>query len=169
MKKNNRGFMLVETLIVSVFILSTLIFLYVQYQKITQGYDVTYKYNPTDRLYATYNIKDYILRNGYENLVVALSNSDDKYIDITTCQTEYLSNTDYCQSLLNFLNVKQVIFTRENTTELVSDLKNISLLSESMKDFIRYIKYSNQPTKYRLIVEFNDDKYASLKIFSEGV
>lgn len=165
MKKNQNGFMLVETLIVSVFILSTLIFLFVQFQKIESGYSLSYKYNPTDKLYAVYNIRDYILKNGYENIANALDNSIDNYLNISTCPATYLSNTEYCSSLVSYLDVKTIFFTKENTSDLVADFKNIGTINQDMKSFIKYIKYDDEATKNRLIVEFNDETYASLKIF----
>lgn len=165
MKKEKNGFMLVETLIVSVFILATLIFLFVQFQKIESGYSKTYNYNTTDRLYATYNIREYILNNGFETIATILDNSIDNYVDISFCPSEYLLNTEYCNSLFSYLNVKTILFTKENTTDLISDFKNINEIGENFKSFIKYIKFDDEATKYRLIVEFKDETYASLKIF----
>ena len=169
MKKENKGFILVETLIVSVFILSTLIFLFVEFQKIDNSYNTTFTYNTTDNLYSVYNIKEYLSNNGYSNLKSTLTTNNLTYLDITDCSATYLTNTSYCVSLLTTLKAKQVLFTTENPTPLINDLKNISTISEKMKDFIRYNKFDDEATKNRLFVEFTDGTFGSLKIFFDNL
>ena len=43
MQKNNKGFVLVETLLVSVFILTTLIFLFIQFRTVKQSFDRSFR------------------------------------------------------------------------------------------------------------------------------
>ena len=49
-KKNNKGFMLVETLIVATFLVTTLLFIYVQFNNITRTYDTSFRYNTVNGL-----------------------------------------------------------------------------------------------------------------------
>ena len=44
MKKNNRGFTLVETLVVSSFIVGILVFLFAQFSKLKKSYDASFEY-----------------------------------------------------------------------------------------------------------------------------
>jgi hypothetical protein len=174
MKKEKNGFVLVETLIVSVFIVTTLIFLFIQFQKIETGYSTTFKYNMTDNLYKVYNIRKYLLdglstTSNYQSVVSTFLTGSDHYYDLSNCNASVISdNRNYCLSLFEKLDVKTVLFTREDLTDLKNDLNNLYFISEDMKSFIRYIKYDGNVAEYRLIVEFNDGTFASLKIY-EGI
>ena len=64
MKKiNNKGFMLVEVLVVSVFISSILIVMFVQFKKINNSYNVSFNYNTVDSLYLLNNVKKRLITN----------------------------------------------------------------------------------------------------------
>ena len=72
MQKNNKGFILVETLLVSVFILTTLVFLFVQFRSIKKGFDDIFKYNTVTGMYAACNFSTYIKEASYATLVDTL-------------------------------------------------------------------------------------------------
>ena len=44
MKKRNKGFILLETLVVSTFIITLLIYLYVQFSNLKKSYDISFRY-----------------------------------------------------------------------------------------------------------------------------
>lgn len=173
-KMKNNGFILIETLIVSVFVLSTLVFLFVQFQKIEEGYSKTFIYNTTDNLYKVHNIREYLLEglnttSNYDRVLTKFLSSTDTYYDLTSCpDTEILYNKLYCERLLTQMGVKTVIFTRDDLTEIKADLNNLYFISEDMKEFIRYLKIAGTPGQYRLIVEFNNSTFGTLKIY-EGI
>lgn len=157
MKKiNNKGFMLVETLVCATFIVGILTFIYVQFTNINQSYENSFKYNTVNDLYLTNQARIYIEQNGVENLKNALINKD--YIDITACPSEYLQEYDYCKQLMSDLNIKQIIFTK-------ADLKNklSEDISANLFDFIKKVNLIKEG--YVLYVEFNDNTYATLKVF----
>ena len=159
-KMNNRGFMLSETLIVATFLVTTLLFLYIQFNKVTKTHDTSFKYNTVNGLYSTNNIIDYIKTDGLENLKIELLKEGIEFVDITSCHTDYFKEKDYCSVLIESLNIKTVIFTNENLTTL----KSINTgLKQTIIDFIDYIKFE-ETDGYRVIVEFNDDTFASLKV-----
>ena len=82
------------------------------------------------------------------------------YIDITSCPNAYFSEAEYCNVLMNASNVKTVLFTNADLTNLKDNTTN---LNQTMLDFINYINY--EPVAgYRLIIEFNDNTFATLKI-----
>ena len=60
MKKNTKGFMLVEFLVVSIFVLGTLIFLTVQFNNINKSYNRSFKYDTVSNLYSAKNIRKMI-------------------------------------------------------------------------------------------------------------
>lgn len=159
-KMNNKGFMLSETLIVATFLVTVLLFLYVQFNKVTKTYDTSFKYNTVNGLYSTNNIINYIKTDGLDNLKIELLNEGIEFVNITSCHTDYFNETDYCSVLMETLNIKTAIFTNENLTTL----KSIDTgLEQTMIDFIEYIKFE-EIDGYRVIIEFNDNTFASLKV-----
>lgn len=160
MKKiNNKGFMLAETLIVATFLVTTLLFIYVQFNNITKKYDNSFKYNTVNSLYITKNIINYISTDGVDRLKENVNYSPNGFIDITNCQTQYFNETNYCTVLMNSSNVKTILFTKEN----LDGLKETTVLDQTIMDFINYIDYE-AVEGYRVIIEFNDNTFASLKI-----
>lgn len=67
MKKNTRldtkGFLLMETLLVSLTIAGILLYMYVQYSRITDSYHRMSRYNSVEKLYRTANIKRSLMIN----------------------------------------------------------------------------------------------------------
>ena len=61
MKKNKMGFMLVETLIVSTLVSTILVVLFVQFNNIVKNFSKDFHYNNVSELYATQNIKKFIM------------------------------------------------------------------------------------------------------------
>lgn len=161
-KMKNLGFMLAETLIVSVVVMGVLIVMYVQFNNINKNYNLTFNYNSANNLYSVKNINDYLLTEDLSNIKKSLGNN--LYIDITNCSLSYYSETYYCQNLYELLNVKQILFTNEDVTRLKANISENNDLSEEMKSFINYIYPEKLVDKYRLIVEFNDNTFATLQV-----
>lgn len=165
MKKiNNKGFMLVETLVVATLIISILVYLFIQFQTINKSYNASFTYNTVDAIYGVSNIRNYILNDGYEKLKTYLNspNNNNKYIDITGCSSNYFDESEYCSILLNQLNVKTVLFT---DTDL-SNLKNSNLnFNDKFKKYVNYIKFIPGEDMYRIIVEYENGTFGSLKIY----
>ena len=157
MKKNNKkGFVLAETIAISVVVMTSLVIVYTQFMYLSKSYSRTFNYNSVNNMYLANNIKMFINNDGLDNLINGLTANN--YIDITSCPTEYFTEYIYCQTLLSNLNIKQVIFTKSD----LDDLKNnLSSLSEKMKQFINYIN-DEENDKYRIIVEFKDETYSTL-------
>ena len=66
MKKNNRGFMLVEILIVVTVIVTSMIFLFVQISNMNNSYDEVFKYDTITSIYAMENIKKFLVNDKLE-------------------------------------------------------------------------------------------------------
>lgn len=153
MKKSNRGFMLVETLVATTIIVSALLFIYIQYSTITNNYMESFSYNTTNGLYAAYNIKNYILEDGYETLISEIGSHD--FLDITNCQTTYFDNEDYCSSLVINSNIVKLLFTYEN-------VDNINYgVNDKFKKFINRIVFDDTG-EYRLLIQFKDNTFATI-------
>lgn len=156
-KVNNKGFMLVETLIVSTFLLTVLLFIYIQFNNITKTYDASFKYNTVNGLYAVNNVVSYISNDGLDKLKTSSSSEP---IDMTSCPSEYFNEVDYCTRLLATLKVKKAVFI---DSDLTSKVKENNSLDQAIIDFIDYIG-PDKTSGYRVILEFNDNTLSSLKI-----
>ena len=171
MKNNQKGFLLVETLIVTVFVVSTLIFLFVQFQRIETNYSRTFNYNTVDGLYRLSNIRDFIEENAFDQARSNLNNGVLPYIDLSTCalvsnqNSELNAELDYCELLYTASSLKTLIMTDENTEDVITELRNMTNVTEEKKDFINYINYEDEFGKYRLIAEYNDGTFATITIY----
>lgn len=185
MKKREKGFMLVETLVVSTLVSIVLIALYVQFKNIVNNFDRDSRYNSVNNLYATQNVKNFILRDATGNFYKTLKNLLDENIKegnshflkiITNCSgnsaNAYQTNAcTYFDFLTRFYNIKQIIFTLD-----IVDLEEIDyqiLDNANFERFIRNIKNDNEVKydengnriyDYRIIVEFENNEYATLTI-----
>lgn len=180
-KKNNKGFLLVETLLVATFAASTMLFIFVQFRKISTEYNRSFSYNTVEGLYATNQINDYILSNGFERIAEYMTNRVEDGVTITpepyvilydgsSCASAYLDEIDYCNHLMTSLNVKMVIMTYADLSfkNFKENIDTYEVFDTNLKRFIKYIKYDTgdtELTRRRTIVVFNDDTYATLKIY----
>lgn len=151
--KNNKGFMLVEALVMSTIIIGTLTFMYIQFQNISRSYERSFNYNSVTNLYIANEIKEYLTNNelldSYKDNV---KGSESKYVIIN------ISN----ETLIDSANINAVMLADEALSELKG--KRTSELSDTFNDFINYVKVDKEDDKYRLLIEFKDNTYASLKI-----
>lgn len=163
MKKSNiKGFILAEVIVVSVVVISAIIILYMQFTSVNNSYYRSFKYNTIDDLYSVNNIRSFIEVDNLDNIIEQLNEKN--YVDLSSCSNTYFIEYNYCKNLLSTLNVKTLIFTYEDVTNLKKEL-NTPTFSEGMKTFIKTIS-STKNNKYRIIVEFEDDRYATLKLGS---
>ncbi len=169
MKKKNRGFTLVETLVVSSFIIGVLVFLFAEFTKMKKSYDVSFEFNTIPALYKAKNIDRYLSSTGQDILVNALENTKEGFLDITTCPSEYLTKTDYCKTLFNDLNVISVIAVKESAlkNQLEEELKNNTngVYHEKLYQFVKSMSINNENYDgYRLIAEFEKEQFATVKL-----
>lgn len=157
MKKNNKGFMLVEALVMSMVVIGTLTFMYIQFQNISRSYEKSFNYNTITDLYITNEVKNYLINN---NLLDTYKGK------VTASSTKYTIIDDITDSSFEMLKFKGQVKTILLTDESLSELKGkkTSTLSEKFNDFINYLKVDKEEGKYRLLIEFNDDTFASLKL-----
>ena len=156
-KKDNKGFVLVETLVVTIFVAGVLLYLYIQFTNLNSAFEETYRYNTVEGLYALEDVKYYmeinpsIMRSVSENIDRA------KYIDITDCNF-FGENKAYVQQLFRLENIKTIVITY-NTILWTADFSNYDL---GFQKFInKIIKEGEQP--YRLIAEFNNATFATVR------
>lgn len=154
-KKTDRGFVLAETLIVTTFVSGVLIFLFIQFTKLSENYSQSYSYNTVDSLYATKHIRDYIVSDSTAYEAIKKRINDDLYMDITSCNV--FQEREYCKMLLKLEKAKKVLITNNNFDKVI-----FYNYDEKFKKFINKID-GKGIEQYRIIVEFNDSTYATLR------
>lgn len=147
--------MLAETLIVTTFVAGVLIFIFIQFTNLSKNYNDSYQYNTVEGLYALRNIREYILTDSAILTQIENSVTEDKYLEITNCTN--FTDKDYCLKLIELENINKIFIS---TNYINKDL--FYNFDESFKKFINKIN-SEDSEKYRLIAEFNNSTYATIR------
>lgn len=164
MKKSNKGFMLLETLIVSTFILGTLIFLYVQFSAVKRSYDVSFRYNTVPGLYYAKEVAIFLKEDGYTTIDKKLSGNS--YIDITNCTY----SSSLCSTLVDKIGAKTIIYVGDNIEDLKNELNSnnydTSVFDQEFKRFILYLD-NGTTDRNRIIIEYDDLTFAAVTLSSD--
>lgn len=157
MKNKETGFMLIETLLVTIFVSGALIFIYFQFTKLNKLYDDSYKYNTVEALYSLEDVKNYILSDSQTIQYIDSNVGNLKYIDITDCKI--FTNKEYCLTLFNMENIKHIFIT----TNTVSS----SNMMKYNDEFINFINKINSvgSESYRIVAEFYNSTYATIRLY----
>lgn len=155
MKKNNKGFMLAETLVVSTFVSGVLIFLYIQFSNLSKSYEESYKYNTVEGLYALEDVREYLISDKTAYQYINDNINQLMYIDITDCNI--FTNKNYCLELLQLENIDSIIVTLNEVP-----YNNIDGYSEGFYSFLKKINKEGDQT-YRLVASFNNSTYATVR------
>ena len=112
MKKDNRGFLLAESLVVSTFVLTVLILLYIQFSNLTTNYKNSYNYNNVESLYDLSSVANYLQDNNY-NLSTQLTSSKPYVIVYKngSCNMDAGIIDSFCDNLINKMDAKTIIYT----------------------------------------------------------
>lgn len=155
MLKNNKGFMLAETLLVTTFIAGVLIYLYIQFTNLNKNYDDSYNYNTVEDLYALYDVVEFINSDEYAISYIENNITEQKYIDISNCSL--FTDSVLCKKLLSLENINEIFITTNTVPKA-----NIIDYTSGLMNFINKINPSGIET-YRLVASFNDNTYATLR------
>ncbi len=160
MKKNKKGFTLMETLLVSAFIIGTLVYLFVQFSNIKTVYDTSFKRDTIPEIYYVQNLNLYLSSTDINKIISGLQTNN--YVEIENCIFT-VSGTDYCKKLMQMANVKKAIVVKDQLSALKEQLKNSATnpFSETMYQYIMDLSTFDLE-KNRLIVEFTNGTVASL-------
>ena len=143
MKNNNKGFMLAEVVITSTIVLTSLISLYVTFNKLYKNYEIRSRYYDIDGYYAIKEIINLLIKKN--EISDVLPGEDNYYKEISTLTS--LSN------IKGPYQIQDIYVTKYDKKSLENLGKNVP--TNTFKDYINYlIKYYN----------FNDNKYTYLFI-----
>ncbi len=165
MKKNNRGFLLAESLIVSTFVLTILILLYVQFSNLTTNYKNSYNYNNVESIYDLSSIANYLKTNNYD-LSSKLTKSKPYVIvfEDDSCNMDAGIIDTFCDNLANKMDAKKIIYTSSDISVIqkyVSENEDTNI-NQSLRDFITKVETTPVQNKGRLFAEFNNGTYATI-------
>lgn len=161
MKKNNKGFTLIETLIVSTFVAATLTYLFIQLNNTLTNYDITFRYDPINGIYNSNVISTFLEENGYQNLTTLLETNG--YVDITS-GSNINGNSTYYNLIIDKTNIKTILFTTEDMVSIKENIKT-SAYSEELKRYIQKKDSDSSLTnKYIIIVEFKDNTFTTTRV-----
>lgn len=164
MIKNNKGFALTEILILSAVVIGVLTFMYIQFKNINRSYQYSFKYDTVEGLYLANNLVNYINNDNYDILVEKLNTNQEGYLDITSCDLELFQTPLFCEQLIQKSEIKQIIFTNENTSKLKA---NMQKLDNDLQEYIKKIKTINTENDYRIIIKYNDGTFTTMR-FNKG-
>ena len=154
-KKSSKGFMLVETLIVTIFVSSILIFLLIQFTNLSNNYDKTYDYNKVEDINSLKNIIYYIENDQNAFSYIQSTVTYNNYLNITNC--DIFAEKEYCEKLFELENIKKIIVS---TNKVNYDL--FKKHDEKFKIFVNKIKNEGEQ-KYRLIASTNNNTYVTVR------
>ena len=156
--KNNKGFMLAEVVVTSTVILTSLISLYITFNKLYKNYEIRSRYYDIDGYYVTKEIIELLINNNINN-----------YLPLTTENYKELSidNQDLkneINSIISAYQIQQIYVTKYTSTSL-DNLKNSSI-NNTFKDYLeKYYNYNDNKYSYLFIIEYkneNDYYYANI-------
>ena len=169
MVKKSKGFMLLETLMVSLTVTGLLIYVYTQYVKINDSYNDVYMYNTANEMYYLAYMRDDLINNAPNSLYRSVENSSTGCVGgYNNTATTYITGGDY--KIINITNVNDLYInaiylckgslTNAQKTAFINSTNSVTL-----KRFISLMENSDE--EYRLIVSFKDGKAATLRFSRE--
>ena len=171
MRNDKRGFTLIETLVVSTVIVSIIVFLFAQFSKLRKSYETSFKNNNIIAVYNAKNINKFLNTTNYAVITSSLKNDGIGYVDISSCPDDYITNSDYCKKMYDFMEVESVFIVREDElnsskeTNFKKYLKNNpEKVHAKFYDFVKTLSTrTDNAGGYRIIAEFDGNIFAAIK------
>lgn len=170
---NKKGFVLVETIVVSVFVLGLFTFLIANIIPLIGEYEKESDYDSIESIYSAHMIRKMILKSENQRIVsLATLPTEGYYMFEGDDICYYLTNINYCKKLLSrdFLDVKKIILTNYTiTNDFKKRSKNFDRASsEYISQMQKYNNTGLDPSQYdferRLIVVFNDGRITNIEL-----
>ena len=175
MKKNNKGFVLVETLVVTVFVAAVFSVIYINFYPLAGEYERREFYDDIDSKYGAYWLKVFIQRSSYSLNKSSIQNNG--YVMFSCDNLSNEQDRNVCKAMYQRLQVKQAIISyyqlsdngvednpSQNDGLNYTGLKKKAPSDTTLKNqpsLLSYIEYlpkyevkSLNGAQYRVIVEF---------------
>ena len=185
MKKNNKGFVLVETLVVTVFVAAVFSVIYINFYPLIGEYKRREFYDDVDSKYGAYWIKVFTQSVSYDMTGFETDIANNGYSQFSCSKLTDSDEKSFCETMWYRLHIKQAILTEYELTNLKS-LDQTVLGTNLGESFLSYIEYlpsyttaSLNAADYRVLVEFertgdsmeDDDTYytyATMEVVKGG-
>lgn len=177
---NNKGFVLVETIVTSVFVLGLFTFLVANIVPLVGDYQKAANYDSIESIYDAHTIRKMLLYSSDEKLahLFSFNNVEKRFYYFDGDEIcSFVTNVNHCKKLLSrsFLDVREIIITDYAISDAFIDYakKNFDrALREYIAQMQQYTNTSANPSSYnfarRLIVVFNDGRITNIEILFDG-
>ena len=147
---NKKGFILMETLVVTMFVLLTFSILYSNAVPLLGRYEEIAYFNDIDATYDLYHIENFLTKDPNYSKIF---NENEK---ILTCNDGDIYNQDACNTLFDFLGIDstndQLVFLK---TDFKKELMDDTNISAAIKDYLNYVEIKDN------ILILEKDEYVS--------
>lgn len=187
---NKKGFILVETLIVTLFVVTLFILVYQNLVPSIGEYETMNNYDDVDSVYASNLFKENLLRYGNMDYISSYLSSN-TYLDITNCDnTNVYKNSEYCKKIKKSLSILEddyIFITNYDISSFRNTVKTEERFdSGKLSNFRSYLatvsatdsfydvndENNNLAGKYRLFMTrtvTNADQTTTLKYVNLGI
>lgn len=148
---NNRGFILVETVVVGVIVLSIFVMIYQNLVPALSDYETRIHYDDIDSVYAA-NMFFNLLNNddNYDNIMSLASSNG--YVDLTDCSKFSSDGQQLCTALktqFEFTTENRIILGKIPYTQVIT----IHDLPRGFLDYVKYLQTTTEVTTgYTLLI-----------------
>lgn len=163
-KKNNKGFVLMETLIVSTVVIGIITFVYLQFGKLRNSYSDSFKYNSIPGLYSVKSIVNYVINK--EGNINSIAKSVVDNTKVNYLNDSYFINitSQDLDKLKEVLEIKDIYVLQDYTFEK----EKVSRSDADLYSFLSKLSYSSDANSYHMVVIFSDGTLSSFEFSAEG-
>lgn len=172
-KKNEKGFVLVETLVVTVFVAAIFSIIFLNFYPLIGEYERRENYDDVDSKYAAYWVKKMLQESDYNILYPGSGTPLNGHVCVSyrdiTCDKLFSDDAkrQTCNNLQKSLGISKIIATTYDLSMIKEGLDGgcseaFTAFSQGFKEYIDYLpKYtagSLNNAKYRILVEIKHDR-----------
>lgn len=167
---SKKGFILVETLVVTIFVVTLFLLVYKVTVPSIGEYEQLDVYDDVDSIYYANLLKKVLVRYGDMDKIdadlLAAKNQNKYYLDITSCDSGYYQNPEYCKTVQNMLFRKNtnyqdekftILLTNYDITDFRNEVKSDTFFDSGiLTNFVNYIDtVGNEESFYSKVVDSN--------------
>jgi len=165
----SKGFVLVETLIVSLFIMGIFTFIYTNLFPLIGEYERRENYDDINTKYTAHHYRMMILQDTNYHDITNLNGAP--YKDLTDACSLF-QNVSYCGAFKTHFGITRAYLTEYNLTNFKNTIKNTALIGEkgTYGNFQKYVEYlptyqnNEKPDYLHLIIETSDGSYGIIEV-----
>ena len=152
--KNKNGFVMTETLVVIVFLVSIFTFVYISIVPLLGRYeDLVYRKSDIDIVYKLYHVRKMLEVDPNRSMITSSGFNN------ITCDD--FDDFNYCNKLMEYLGLNDYLLVY--TDNIIDDLSNFENLNKDMYDYIS--NYQDLTEKYLVLLDTNKHTIAHLAYY----